>query len=155
MLTMKRIVLALVAITLTCLVPTLVFGQDSVLSIRESGAYNVGYYVNANMGFPQAGLHIGNPGSTGGFGSGDPTTVAGARPAVGGMLQLPNHSQRHAGIQSQRPHHQSTDGDRSPLRSDQDCLVIRWRGSRCWVAPDGGHQPFRTEILRCRVRLLA
>jgi len=77
MLTMKRIVLALVAVTLTCLVPTLVFGQDSVLSIEGSGAYNVGYYVNAQMGFPDAQLHVGDPGSTGGFGSGDPTKVAG------------------------------------------------------------------------------
>jgi hypothetical protein len=77
MLTIKRIVLAVVAITLTCLVPTLAFGQDSVLSVQGSGAYNVGYYVNANMGFPDGGMHVGNPGSTGGFGSGDPTTVAG------------------------------------------------------------------------------
>jgi len=77
MLTIKRIVLALVAVTLTCLVPTLVFGQDTVLSERDSGSYNVGYYVNANMGFPDAQLHVSNPGSTGGFGSGDPTTVAG------------------------------------------------------------------------------
>ena len=74
MLTIKRIVLALVAVTLTCLVPTLVFGQDSVLSIEGSGSYNVGYYDNANMGFPDAGLHVANPGSTGGFGSGDPTS---------------------------------------------------------------------------------
>jgi len=77
MLTIKRIVLALVAITLTCLVPTLAFGQDSVLSVEGSGAYNVGYYTNANMGFPDAQMHVGNPGSTGAFGSGDPTTVAG------------------------------------------------------------------------------
>jgi len=77
MLTIKRIVLALVAITLTCLVPTLVFGQDSVLSIEGSGSYNVGYYDNANMGFPDAGLHVGNPGSTGAFGSGDATSIAG------------------------------------------------------------------------------
>jgi len=40
MLTIKRIVLALVAVTLTCLVPTLAFGQDSVLSVEGSGAYN-------------------------------------------------------------------------------------------------------------------
>jgi len=77
MLTIKRIVLVLVAVTLTCLVPTLVFGQDSVLSVHGSGAYNVGYYLNANMGFPDAGLHIANPGSTGGFGSGDPSTLSG------------------------------------------------------------------------------
>lgn len=78
MLTIKRkIFLALVAVTLTCLVPTLAFGQDSVLSIEGSGAYNVGYYVNANMGFPDAQMHVGNPGSTGGFGSGDPSVVAG------------------------------------------------------------------------------
>ena len=77
MLTMKRIILALVAITLTCLVPTLVFGQDSVLSVQGSGSYDIGYYTNANMGFPDAQLHITNPGSTGGYGSGDPTTVAG------------------------------------------------------------------------------
>jgi len=77
MLTIKRIVLALVAVTLTCLVPTLAFGQDSVLSVEGSGAYNVGYYTNANMGFPDAQLHVSNPGSTGGFGSGDPSTVAG------------------------------------------------------------------------------
>jgi hypothetical protein len=77
MLTTKRIVLALVAVTLTCLVPTLAFGQDSVLSVDGSGAYNVGYFVNANMGFPDANMHVGNPGSTGGFGSGDPSTVAG------------------------------------------------------------------------------
>jgi hypothetical protein len=77
MLTTKRIVLALVAITLTCLVPTIVFGHDSELSVEGSGAYNVGYYVNANMGFPDAQMHVGNPGSTGGFGSGDPSSVAG------------------------------------------------------------------------------
>lgn len=77
MLTIKRIVLALVAVTLACLVPTLAFGQDSVLSVQGSGAYNVGYYVNANMGFPDDKVHVANPGSTGGFGSGDPTVVSG------------------------------------------------------------------------------
>jgi len=77
MLTTKKIILALVAVTLTCLVPTLALGQDAVLSVQGSGAYNVGYFVNANMGFPDAILHVGNPGSTGGYGSGDPTVVAG------------------------------------------------------------------------------
>ena len=77
MLTTKKIILALVAVTLTCLVPTLALAQDSVLSVQGSGAYNVGYFVNANKGFPDAILHVGNPGSTGGFGSGDPTVVAG------------------------------------------------------------------------------
>ncbi len=78
MLTMKRqIVLVLVAVTLTCLVPTLALGQDSVLSVQGSGTYNVGYYVNANVGFPDAQMHVSNPGSTGGFGSVDLTTIAG------------------------------------------------------------------------------
>jgi len=76
MLTMKTL-FALVAVTLMCFVPTLAFGQDSVLSVQGSGAYNVGYYDNANRGFPDGALHIANPGSTGGFGSGDPTSVAG------------------------------------------------------------------------------
>ena len=77
MLTTKKIILALVAVTLTCLVPTLALAQDSVLSVQGSGAYNVGYFVNANKGFPDAQMHVGNPGSTGGFGSGDPTVIAG------------------------------------------------------------------------------
>jgi hypothetical protein len=77
MLTTKKIILALVAVTLTCLVPTLALGQDAVLSVHGSGAYNVGYFVNANMGFPDSQVHVGNPGSTGGFGSGDPGVIAG------------------------------------------------------------------------------
>ena len=78
MFTMKsKLTFALVAIALTCLVPTLAFGQDSVLSVQGSGSYDIGYYVNANMGFPDAQLHVTNPGSTGGFGSGDPTTIKG------------------------------------------------------------------------------
>jgi len=70
-----RTVFALVAVALMCLVPA--FGQDSVLCVQGSGTYDIGYYVNANMGFPDAQLHVSNPGSTGGFGSGDPTTVGG------------------------------------------------------------------------------
>jgi len=71
-----RTVFALVAVALMCLVPA--FGQDSVLSVQGSGSYDIGYYVNANMGFPDAQLHVSNPGSTGGFGAGETSTsVAG------------------------------------------------------------------------------
>jgi len=71
-------IFALVAVALTCLVPA--FAQDSVLSIQGSGSYDIGYYVNGNTGvagFPDAQLHVSNPGSTGGFGSADPTAVSG------------------------------------------------------------------------------
>jgi hypothetical protein len=77
MLTIKRkIVLALVAITLTCLVPTLAFGQDSVLSIKDSGTYNVGFFVNGRSSLASGILHVINPGSTGGFET-DPTKITG------------------------------------------------------------------------------
>jgi len=76
--TKQKIVSALVAITLTCLVPTLAFGQDSVLSVKDSGTYNVGYFVTGRTaGVPAGVLHVTNPGSTGGFGAPDPATIGG------------------------------------------------------------------------------
>lgn len=61
--------LALFAVTVLCLVAPVAFAQtaDTVIAPHDSNAYTIGYYENANMGLPDAQLHVTNPGSTGGF----------------------------------------------------------------------------------------
>jgi hypothetical protein len=60
-----------VAVILMCLTST-GFAQ-STTSEGPSDAYYLGYYGNANMGFPTAEVNIVNPGSTGGYSVFDPT----------------------------------------------------------------------------------
>jgi len=54
-----------IAVILTCLAST-GFAQ-STASEHSKDAYYLGYYGNANMGFPAAEVNIVNPGSTGGY----------------------------------------------------------------------------------------
>jgi len=54
-----------IAVVLTCLAST-GFAQ-STTSEGSRDAYYLGYYGNANMGFPAAEVNIVNPGSTGGY----------------------------------------------------------------------------------------
>jgi hypothetical protein len=54
-----------IAVVLTCLAST-GFAQ-STASEGRNDAYYLGYYGNANMGFPSAEVNIVNPGSTGGY----------------------------------------------------------------------------------------
>jgi len=81
MLTMKwKSILALAAVTVLCLVAPAAFAQTPdtvVLAPHDSGSYEIGYYENANMGLPDAQMHVLNPGSTGGIGSGSASTIAG------------------------------------------------------------------------------
>jgi hypothetical protein len=71
-------VLALVTVAVTCLVAPAAFAAtaDTVIATHDSSSYTIAYYENANMGFPDAQLHVVNPGSTGGFGSGYPNSIA-------------------------------------------------------------------------------
>jgi hypothetical protein len=57
----------LLAVTLMCLVSTVAFGQDTVVAAYTTSSYTIGYYQNANVGLPDAQMHVINPGSTGGF----------------------------------------------------------------------------------------
>jgi len=65
-----RTVFGFLAVTL--LVSTAAFAQSDILAAAEgSGSYSVGYFIGANStagGFPEAQIHIVNPGKTGGFG---------------------------------------------------------------------------------------
>jgi len=66
------IIWPLLAITLilTCLTST--GYAQSTTSVSGWDSYYVGYYGNANMGFPNAEVNIVNPGSTGGYSAYDP-----------------------------------------------------------------------------------
>jgi len=79
MFTMKwKCILALAAVTVLCLVPVYAQSPDTVVTApHDSGSYEIGYYDNANMGLPDAQMHVLNPGSTGGLGSGSASTIAG------------------------------------------------------------------------------
>jgi len=76
MFTMKSL-LTLVTIAVTCLVPVAIAATaDTVIAPHDNASYTIAYYENANMGLPDAQLHVVNPGSTGGFGSGSASTIA-------------------------------------------------------------------------------
>ena len=63
-------VILAIAVVFTCLAST-GFAQSTTSSTGWD-AYYIGYYGNANMGFPNAEVNIVNPGSTGGYSAFDP-----------------------------------------------------------------------------------
>lgn len=71
----------MITLIFTCLMSAAAFAQVN----PETGPYMIGYYTGANQpgGSPDAQMHIVNPGSTGGFGSGIESPLA---TPVGGDL---------------------------------------------------------------------
>jgi hypothetical protein len=67
-----------ITVVFTCLLSAVAFAQsvgagsfDSFQTNPERGPYMIGFYTGANEGLPDAQMHIVNPGSSGGYGSGN------------------------------------------------------------------------------------